>query len=148
MKKYIYLFLSVAFMVIIFMFSSQTAETSGAESVFITEKILRFFTDTPSQALLDITETVFRKLCHFCEYAVLCILWYKTLRSFGCNSKKSAFSIIICVLYAISDEIHQYFVPGRACRLYDVFIDSFGGCTGYFVFGFIEKHFKKKITKD
>jgi VanZ family protein len=31
-----------------------------------------------------------------------------------------------CTLYAVSDEIHQYFVPGRACRFGDICIDTAG----------------------
>ena len=135
-------------MLVIFLFSSQTAETSGAESVFITEKILRIFTDSPSQRVLDITETIFRKLCHFSEYGFLCVLWYKTLRIFGLSIKKSILSIVICSIYAVSDEIHQYFVPGRACRIYDIIIDSFGCVTGFALGYFVEIRSKKKITKE
>lgn len=46
-------------------------------------------------------------------------------------------TVAICFLYAISDEIHQYFVPGRACRVFDVLIDTSGSaffCLVYFVF--------------
>lgn len=32
----------------------------------------------------------------------------------------------LCTLYAMSDEIHQYFVPARAMLLTDVGIDAFG----------------------
>ncbi|MEK6871886.1 MAG: VanZ family protein [Nanoarchaeota archaeon] len=34
--------------------------------------------------------------------------------------------IILCILYGISDELHQYFVPGRNADVHDVFIDSAG----------------------
>lgn len=33
-------------------------------------------------------------------------------------------------LYACSDELHQYFVPGRSCQFKDVLIDTFGVITG------------------
>ncbi len=43
------------------------------------------------------------------------------------NNKKAFFiTISICFLYALSDEIHQFFVPGRACRILDVLIDTLG----------------------
>ena len=38
-------------------------------------------------------------------------------------------SILLCVGYAISDEIHQLFVDGRAGSLMDVMIDSMGSVT-------------------
>jgi hypothetical protein len=37
---------------------------------------------------------------------------------------------LIGVLYAVSDEIHQTFVPGRAGQLRDVLIDSCGVLAG------------------
>ena len=37
----------------------------------------------------------------------------------------------------MSDEIHQYFVPGRACRLFDVGVDVFGALTGTLVLALI-----------
>ena len=37
------------------------------------------------------------------------------------------------VLFAISDEIHQFFVPGRGCEVTDMIIDSIGGFIGVFM---------------
>ncbi len=34
--------------------------------------------------------------------------------------------IITSIAYAISDEIHQFFVPGRFCTLFDIFLDITG----------------------
>ena len=41
-----------------------------------------------------------------------------------------AIALAICLIYASSDEIHQYFVPGRACRIFDVGVDTLGALTG------------------
>lgn len=35
-------------------------------------------------------------------------------------------AILISIIYGISDEIHQFFVPGRACTIFDVGLDSIG----------------------
>ncbi len=43
-------------------------------------------------------------------------------------------SLLAAVLYSVSDEIHQYFVPGRACRIFDVGVDSLGALTGILAF--------------
>jgi VanZ family protein len=40
--------------------------------------------------------------------------------------------VIIAVLYGASDEIHQYFVPGRVCDIFDLVADSIGGFIGAF----------------
>jgi VanZ family protein len=39
-------------------------------------------------------------------------------------------ALLICILYAISDEIHQMFIPGRSGQVSDVLIDSTGGLVG------------------
>ncbi len=41
---------------------------------------------------------------------------------------------IFCVLYACSDELHQYFVPGRSCKFFDVCVDSSGAFFGALLF--------------
>ena len=45
-------------------------------------------------------------------------------------SVKTAAALGFCFLYACTDELHQYFVPGRACRFKDVMIDTAGAFTG------------------
>jgi len=50
-------------------------------------------------------------------------------------------AFVICVLYAISDETHQIFVPGRSAQISDVLIDSVGAIVGilmYLVLGRIK----------
>ena len=46
------------------------------------------------------------------------------------------FAIILCILYAISDEIHQHFIPGRSGDLLDVGIDTMGSCLGVWHWGY------------
>lgn len=41
---------------------------------------------------------------------------------------------VFCALYACSDEFHQYFVPGRSCKLFDVCVDSTGAFFGALFF--------------
>lgn len=55
------------------------------------------------------------------------------------------FSLLICILYAISDEIHQVFVPGREAQVKDVIIDSGGAAVGIGVYLIINR--KKNNTK-
>lgn len=69
------------------------------------------------------------KLIHIAEYAVLCFLLSKTL-SFTLKENVKRYiglaAIVITLLYAISDEFHQSFVPGRYAEVYDVFADGMG----------------------
>ncbi len=47
------------------------------------------------------------------------------------------FTILVGILYGISDEWHQYFVPGRCATVYDVFFDFFGVALAAFTYGFV-----------
>ncbi len=73
-------------------------------------------------------DMVLRKGAHLVEYAVLTFLLWRALS----NSFKIdlvwlySLSAGISILYAISDEIHQSFVPTRGPRVMDVLIDSIG----------------------
>jgi len=143
-KRFFYLSLSVLWMILIYSMSAKTASSSSDDSMFITEYIIRFFFSDPSAELLDFAETIIRKIAHFTEYAVLSILLTLTLKSFGLTLKKSLFAVAISFFYAISDEVHQCFVPGRACRIFDVFIDTLGAFGGYLICVLSAKIFKRK----
>lgn len=46
------------------------------------------------------------------------------------RSRLWRYALTAGILYAASDELHQYFVPGRACQLRDVVIDGLGVLIG------------------
>lgn len=57
-------------------------------------------------------------------------------------------SLILGVLYATSDEIHQLFSPGRSAQITDVYIDTLGILVGIFVILLFIKIFEKiKLQK-
>ena len=70
-----------------------------------------------------------RKSAHFLEYTGLCLLL-----SFACAAtwgrRYTAVSLPIASLYAITDEVHQRFVPGRSCQATDWAIDTAGAALG------------------
>lgn len=80
-----------------------------------------------------------RKLAHFSIYFILGILTIEAIKH-----KNNAFiiAITICVLYSVSDEIHQQFVDGRTGKIIDVFIDSIGSLIGIKIDLFISKKIK------
>ena len=90
----------------------------------------------------------FRKFAHAIEFFVLIILLIIALSNSGITGKKLFFiALIICFLYACSDEYHQTFVNGRTGRMSDVLIDTVGGMIGC-VFAVIAKLiFKRKEEK-
>ncbi len=69
------------------------------------------------------------KVIHIMVYAVLCFLLNRAFSFTFKNSVKRYVPIIaifISIVYAISDEFHQSFVPGRSAEVYDVFADGMG----------------------
>ncbi len=133
---------TIFWMVLIFRLSAQSASVSGNLSGGMLQSILALFTpdwnslSPHAQAeKLDAFHTIFRKFAHFSIYAVLGILWTSTLRfghwrSEDCPKWRILLPILLCLLYAVSDEIHQMFSDGRSCELRDICIDFVGAATG------------------
>ena len=73
-----------------------------------------------------------RKAAHATEYAVLGILVLVRCKYQKKWTRKCMILTAwgISTMYAATDEIHQLFVPGRACMVTDVMIDSAGALTG------------------
>jgi VanZ family protein len=67
-----------------------------------------------------------RKLVHASEYALLCFLWWRALRTVARPERALTGAFAIAVAYACSDEVHQRFVSGRHSSWVDVLIDSLG----------------------
>ena len=73
---------------------------------------------------------VLRKAAHLAEYGVLFLLLRRALRgSFGARPSCSWIAGVLTVLYAMSDEYHQTFVPGRSGRWQDVGVDAAGAAS-------------------
>ncbi len=78
-----------------------------------------------------------KKLAHVTEYAVLYLLLLRAFKSLSSlrtgESLMYVVPAIVGFLYAISDEIHQAFVPMRNAAVGDVLIDSLGILVGYLI---------------
>jgi VanZ family protein len=75
---------------------------------------------------LGIVDRVGRKFVHASEYALLCLLWWRALRTVAAALPAIAGAWAISAAYAVSDEIHQRFVGGRQSTWVDVTIDVLG----------------------
>jgi VanZ family protein len=67
-----------------------------------------------------------RKFVHASEYALLCCLWWRALRTVVNRRTALGLAWAIALLYATSDEYHQRFVAGRHSTWVDVAIDAMG----------------------
>lgn len=70
-----------------------------------------------------------RKLAHFSIYCALGAMIYITLAILGCKKASRLFiTLLICLGFAILDELHQGDVLGRTMSKRDVVIDMLGAC--------------------
>lgn len=125
--------LVILWMALIFYLSHQPATKSNGLSTGITEKIVEMVEKIAPDIDIDMGSFnhILRKNAHFFAYLVLGALVANGLRSCNVNGYKCiGFALLICVLYAISDEIHQLYVPGRGGQVKDVIIDSAGALVG------------------
>ena len=129
----IHLLLPLLWMVVIFMLSQQPASISSGQSGVFVEQ-LRHITPSVDQQLLTF---LVRKGAHIFAYFVLGILTFNALWRVDLSKFKFNYpvglSIIVCALYAASDEFHQLFINGRSGEIRDVMIDSCAAMVGVFI---------------
>ena len=130
--------LCVLWMAVIFLFSAQTAQSSKELSEAVVDRVVSQADAFPAdgqESGLELLHVLVRKAAHLGEYAVLSMLFaYAFWDSDLPRRAKWLLPVGISALYAVTDEVHQYFVPGRACRLGDVVIDTCGAVLGMCLF--------------
>lgn len=142
--------LLIAWMLLIFFMSNQPGEVSTKQSDLVIMIFSLIGVDLNSY-LGSIATFIVRKAAHFTEYFILYCLSIRVLKQYIEIKKARVYCLFIVLGYAITDEIHQYFVPGRAMALRDVLIDFSGGVFGY-LFNHLIYNFKNKknriVSKD
>lgn len=89
----------------------------------------------PSLDVPDLGFQVQDKFYHACEFAVFGFLLRRSATAFSCSASTLwKLSALIGVLYAVLDEIHQYFVPGREADWGDLIADVIGIFIGICMF--------------
>ena len=131
-KKKTYILWSLVLLceAIIFFFSANTGAFSSSQSGFVTRvvrDVASVFVDTGSFDKIAM-ESLIRHIAHFTEYTVLGVLVFHALKNTRHIELRNiaVFYFPFCALSAVADELHQYFVPGRACEVSDFLIDALG----------------------
>jgi hypothetical protein len=136
-KKYLYLLLTIAIMVVIFGFSSQNATESGKTSGAVLTWILEHTVHREQAPAF--ASALIRKTAHFSIYFCLGMSTALLVSEWKPRRFLFVWAWLIAVVYACTDEFHQYFVPGRSCEFRDVCIDSAGAFLGVaLIFGVIK----------
>ena len=132
-KLLVYILLSILCMITIFTFSSKNTNESNGTSkglikhfVHTYEKV--FDKDVDEEVIITKLNYPIRKLAHYSIYLLLGIFIYNIFLLTGVKHKV-LISILVCMIYAITDETHQLFVSGRTGQVLDVFIDTIGSLT-------------------
>ncbi len=126
--------LTVAIMLVIFFNSAKNATESSEVSNSFTDKLFSLFIsdydtmdETEKLSLVSSVQFVVRKSAHFLSYFAMGLFCFLAVNTNNQRLRnKFIVSSSICILYAVSDEIHQLFVPGRSGEIRDVLIDSGG----------------------
>ena len=86
--------------------------------------LILFVSSIPGNSIPRFVLLSWDKLFHIIEYSILGFL---SVRSFNSKSIKNMINIsIICLCFAVFDEIWQSFVPGRFSSALDVIADGIG----------------------
>ena len=113
---------------LIFIGSSNILSGSNT-STFLVPPI-RWLFPTASDSTLQLVHLLIRKAGHLTEYAILAWLAARAFRTSSnefLHRRWFFVALILVVLYSLSDEFHQSFVPSRGASLHDCAIDTAGG---------------------
>ena len=113
-----------------FIFWMSTDMFSSENTSKVIEPVLYFIFPSFSAWTLDIIHGLIRKSAHAVEYFILGFLLFRAFRSDSLqpwDQRWTIYTVIVVVLYAMSDEFHQIFVPSRSSSIFDVGLDTAGG---------------------
>ena len=99
-----------------------------------------------SEATLAVVHLAIRKAGHLTEYAILAGLTARALRTSSVELLRKRWfwvSLTLIVVYSLTDEFHQMFVPSRGASLHDSMIDTVGGFIGLVLVWLWQRRMKK-----
>lgn len=154
MRKIISWILVIGWAIIIFIMSSMdTNESNGSSKQVINNVVERTVETTNGLGITDKHPTEnkmnkvieklnypLRKAAHASEYFIFTILILIALKNSGVKgNKRFIIALVICFIYACTDEYHQTFVNGRTGQFSDTLIDTFGGFISCLMYTFMMK---------
>ena len=113
-----------------FIFWMSTGTFSADNTSLIVEPLLHLLMPSITPEQIQLVHGIIRKAGHVTEYFILGALLFRAFRG---DSKKmhglrwSLASLLVVLLYAMSDEFHQSFVSTRTASIFDVGFDVLGG---------------------
>ena len=111
---------------------------------FLIIAVIFYFSNIPKAVMPDLQQWDFtiKKGGHMVGYASLALAGWHGLRW---DKKKWWLAWLIASLYAVTDEFHQSFIPGRTALVSDVAIDSIAAAVSIFIKQVITKYSTRNI---
>lgn len=142
-RRFLRLFILFGWMIVIFLLSNEVADTSSVRSGAIVDFIAQSV--SWSEGLLTFLT---RKAAHIFVYFVLGILMFNAVRYHVSLRRAVWMSIVFVLAYAVFDEVHQLFVPGRSGEIRDVLIDTMAGGVGIVLYAWTARLLRKEKHPD
>ncbi len=126
-------------LVLIFVLSAQPADQSSGVSRKVAETIIGTIAwivhvDIDAKTISSLAvgfNHLVRKFAHAGIYFVLGGFIIMPLIKTGIRGSRAyVLTILFCLFYAVTDEIHQTFIPGRSGQISDVLLDTAGAMIG------------------
>lgn len=124
----------LVWMVVIF--GGSTDSFSSGQTSQIIAPLLRWVVPGLTEATIDLVVFLVRKAAHLSEYAVLAGLYWRALRrpvqlaDRTWSWRTAGFAVLLCALWAATDEFHQSFTVTRTASPWDVLLDTTGAGVG------------------
>jgi VanZ family protein len=146
MKRFLQWGLVIACMAVIFISSAQPYQKQDmrpAINQWISEDfVIKYFSQLvipyggkqvsiENNGVAGFVEFLIRKGAHVFIYTILGFLVASAFAPIRSLRRVHGFAVIVfCMVYAISDEIHQHFTGDRTPLAHDVVLDTIGACMG------------------
>jgi VanZ family protein len=88
--------------------------------------VIIFMSSLPGSAIPTMPFLNGDKLVHCLEFGLFGMLLFRAFRFPPLTHNPYRLTVVVGMLFAASDELHQLFVPGRYCDILDFIADSLG----------------------
>lgn len=133
-RLWIFGLLTVGVMLAIFCFSAQGGDASQRLSDGFLSSLIGRLLDALLPRLtekgMDFDIRKYAHMVEFCVLGVCSFLYLSERRRWARDLHAALLALGFSLLYAGTDELHQLFVPDRACRFADVLVDGVGILAG------------------
>lgn len=114
----------------VLIFLASTGALSGSNTIVLIRPLHWLFPHLSDATLNFIHGVIIRKGAHFTEYAIFGLLAARAFRTSSRDILRSHWflmALLVVIVYSLTDEFHQSFVPSRTASIYDSMIDACGG---------------------